>query len=169
MIRYTLRCADGHDFESWFQSAETYDRLKTVGGLSCAVCGSPEVEKALMAPRVTSSRHKAAAAAEAPAEPAAEAPRPLADAPAPAPAEDRATLLSAPGSPLEAAMRALREKVEATAENVGHDFPRLAREMHEGETEDRPIYGEATREEARELIEDGIPVAPLPWSGRKGN
>ncbi|MEC9432012.1 MAG: DUF1178 family protein [Pseudomonadota bacterium] len=162
MIRYTLRCADGHDFESWFQSAGTYDRLRAAGGLSCAVCGSPEVEKALMAPRVAPARRKASAPA------AEEAARPLADAPAPA-ADDRSTMLSAPGSPLEAALRALREKVEASAENVGRDFPRLAREMHEGETEDRPIYGEATRDEARELIEDGVPVAPLPWTGRKTN
>lgn len=142
MIRYSLRCAKGHEFESWFQSAAAYDKVAAAGGLACAVCGDARVEKALMAPSVGADR-----------------PQPQPEAPVP--------MLSAPSSPLEAAIRALRAKVEASAENVGRDFARLAREMHEGETEDRPIYGEATREEAKSLLEDGVPVAPLPWTSRR--
>lgn len=145
MIRYALRCAEGHVFDSWFQSAEAYDRLAASGRLTCGVCGGGGVEKTLMAPAVS-----------APAEPAARAPEPPA-----------APMLSAPSHPLEAALRALRERVEATAENVGRDFARKARAMHEGLDDSRPIYGEATREEARSLIEDGVPVAPLPWPVRR--
>ncbi|MDF2234640.1 DUF1178 family protein [Albimonas sp. CAU 1670] len=150
MIRYTLRCDDGHEFESWFQSAEAFDKVKAAGGLACAICGSGAVSKSLMAPRLGAGTKKGAA-------PAPEAP------------PETAPMLSAPGSPLEAAMKALRERVEASAENVGRDFAKLARQMHEGALEDRPIYGEATREEARDLLEDGVPVAPLPWRSGKGN
>ena len=142
MIRYALRCAEGHLFESWFPSAEGYEKVKALGGLSCAICGSSEVEKTLMAPSLGAGTGKEDAPAKA-------------EAPAP--------MLSAPGTPLEAAIRALRDKVEANADDVGRDFANLARKMHEGEIEDRPIYGEATRDEARSLLEDGVPVAPLPW------
>ncbi len=148
MIRYTLRCSDGHEFESWFQSAEAFDKVKAAGGLACAICGGDQVTKSLMAPALGAGARKGA--------------------PAPEPA-DTSPMLSAPGSPLEAAMRALRERVEASAENVGRDFAKMAREMHEGAVEDRPIYGEATRDEARSLLEDGVPVAPLPWRSGKDN
>ncbi|SFI96124.1 DUF1178 family protein [Albimonas pacifica] len=147
MIRYTLRCADGHEFESWFQSAEAFDKVRAAGGLACVMCGSDQVTKSLMAPALGAGTKKGA----------------------PEPAAETAPMLSAPDSPLEAAMKALRQRVEASAENVGRDFAAMARRMHEGEVEDRPIYGEATREEARSLIEDGVPVAPLPWRSGKDN
>ncbi|WP_339951832.1 DUF1178 family protein [uncultured Albimonas sp.] len=148
MIRYTLRCAEGHEFESWFQSAEAFDKVKAAGGLACAICGNAQVAKSLMAPSL-------AAGAKPRPEPAA--------------SPETAPMLSAPNSPLEAAMKALRERVEASAENVGRDFARMARQMHDGQVEDRPIYGEATRQEAQELVEDGVPVAPLPWRSGRDN
>ncbi|MGM0584451.1 MAG: DUF1178 family protein [Pseudomonadota bacterium] len=153
MIRYSLRCAKGHVFESWFASAETFDRLARAGGLSCAVCGDSAIEKTLMAPAVGG-----AAREETPS-----------SAPADAREGETRPMLSAPSSPLEAALRALRAKVEASAENVGRDFPRLAREMHAGEAETRAIYGEATPDEARELLEEGAPVMPLPWPARRND
>ena len=149
MIRYTLRCSDGHEFESWFQSAEAFDKVKAAGGLACALCGSDRVSKSLMAPALGAGTKKGD--------------------PAPATPPETAPMLSAPNSPLEAAMKALRERVEASAENVGRDFAKMARQMHEGAVEDRPIYGEATRDEARSLLEDGVPVAPLPWRSGKDN
>ncbi|NNU79742.1 DUF1178 family protein [Halovulum dunhuangense] len=139
MIRYNLTCAEGHEFESWFSSSGDYDRLEKSGVLACAVCGSPRVTKALMAPRVTTSEDAAA--------------RPL----------------SAPASPAEQALRALREKLEREAEDVGRDFAREARAIHAGDAPERPIYGEARAEEARALLEDGIPVAPLPWRSRRSD
>ena len=141
MIRYTLRCAEGHDFESWFQSAEAYDALASSGHLACAVCGGGGVEKALMAPKVT--------AAKAVAEPA-NADRPL----------------SRPANPMEAAIAKLREKVERESTYVGGKFAAEARAIHAGEKPDRPIWGEATGAEARSLAEDGVPVAPLPFRPR---
>lgn len=80
-----------------------------------------------------------------------------------------APALSAPASAAEQALRALRRKIEASAENVGRDFATEARRIHEGEAPARAIIGEAQPREARALIEDGIPIAPLPWSARKTN
>ncbi|MCB1373930.1 MAG: DUF1178 family protein [Rhodobacteraceae bacterium] len=142
MIRYALRCTQDHRFESWFGSSADFDRLLSAGLVSCAVCGSPEVQKDLMAPSL------AGAGAEAP---------------------DPAPTLSAPLSPAEQAMAELRRRIEARSENVGRDFAAEARRIHEGSSPDRPIIGEAKPSEARALIEDGIPVAPLPWSSRKSN
>lgn len=140
MIRYTLKCAKGHDFDSWFQSAAAFDKLVAAGHLACAICGETGVEKALMAPAV--------AQAAPPVRPN----------------------LSAPHSPVEAALAELRRQVEANSEYVGLGFAAEARAMHEGTTPARSIYGEAKPEEARKLLEDGVPVAPLPFlPDRKAN
>jgi hypothetical protein len=77
--------------------------------------------------------------------------------------------LSAPASPAERALAELRRRIEATAENVGRDFAAEARRIHEGEAPERAIVGEARPSEARALLEDGIPVAPLPWQSRRSN
>lgn len=131
MIRYALRCDSDHGFESWFGSAEAYDRLRSVGQVSCPDCGSTAVEKALMAPNVAAARD-------------------------PAP-------LSAPADPRAAALAELRRRIEENSEYVGMQFAAEARRMHEGDAPERAIYGEARPDEARRLIEDGIPVAPLPF------
>lgn len=140
MIRYSLRCDQGHDFESWFASAAAFDRLHASGHLSCAVCGSAGVEKALMAPAVTTR-----------AEPAA--------APAAGGAPD-------PAAELAARIEAYRRHVEETSDYVGMNFVTEARAMHLGETPERPIYGEARIDEARALLTEGVPVAPLPFIPR---
>lgn len=136
MIRYALRCDNAHRFDSWFGSSADFERLQQGGHLACAVCGSSDVRKDLMAPGI---------AAAAPPE------RPL----------------SAPASPAEQALAELRRRIEATSEDVGRNFAAEARRIHAGEAPERPIIGEARAAEARALVEDGIPVAPLPWSGRK--
>lgn len=149
MIRYALKCPDGHAFDSWFQSAEAFDRLQGAGMVACAVCGATGVQKALMAPAV----------ATPPAPPATGIP----DRPAAGP-------LSAPQSPAEAALAALRRHVEENSEYVGLRFSAEARAIHEGSAPDRAIHGEARPDEARRLIEDGVPVAPLPFlPARKAN
>lgn len=146
MIQYTLKCAEGHRFESWFQSAIAYDKLAAAGMVSCAICGGTEVDKAIMTPRVR---------------PARKATKP--ETPEPGP-------LSAPQSPAEQALAEMRRKVEENSDYVGMNFAREARAMHEGETPERPIHGEARTDEARALIEDGVPVAPLPFMpNRKTN
>ncbi len=157
MINYTLKCANDHRFDSWFQSAAAFDKLKAAGMVACAVCGDTNVEKAMMAPRVRPARSAAAKPQEttpAPAPGAANAPGPL----------------SQPASPAEQALKELRDHVEANSDYVGKDFASEARAMHVGDAPERPIYGEAKVEEAKALIEDGVPVAPLPfYIGRKTN
>lgn len=140
MIQYSLKCAQGHRFDSWFQSAEGFDRLAAAGLVACAVCGGSDVEKAMMAPRVRPVRDTAAAPPDRPAGP-----------------------LSQPAHPAEQALAELRRRIEKNADYVGRNFAAEARAIHAGEAPERSIYGEARPEEARKLIEDGIPVAPLPF------
>lgn len=133
MIRYALTCSNDHAFESWFQSAEAFDRLAAAGHVACTVCGATEVVKTLMAPAVRPARKAV-------------------DSP-----------LATPQTPIEAALAALRRQVEENSDYVGLNFAAEARAMHEGRVPERSIYGEAKVEEARKLVEDGIPVAPLPF------
>ena len=141
MIRFTLECTHGHRFESWFQSNAAFDRLCAAAQVTCPVCDSTEVRKALMAPSLARG-----AAQESPARDS-----------------DTAQPLAAPGPAVEAKLRALRAHLDAHSSYVGDDFARQARDMHLGELPERPIHGEARMDEARALLEDGIPVAPLPF------
>lgn len=135
MIRYTLKCADGHSFDSWFQGAEAFAKLQGTGQVGCPVCGSTKVEKDLMSPAVRPVR----ASTEKP------------------------STLSAPASDLEAAIAAVKKQIEENSEYVGLNFAAEARAMHAGDTPERAIHGEARPEEARKLLEEGLPVAPLPF------
>jgi hypothetical protein len=139
MIKYALRCADDHRFESWFASAEAYDSLSAAGRLTCAVCGAGGVEKAMMAPRVRPAEKAETARAVA------------------APAD------AVPPAGMEEALRALRRRIEEESDYVGDAFAREARAIHDGSAPHRAIHGEANRAEVRGLLEDGIPVAPLPF------
>ena len=139
MIRYNLKCARAHEFEAWFRSSAAYDEQRKAGQVGCAVCGATEVEKAVMAPAL-----KAAATA----------------------APDLAPRLSTPASPAEAALAALRRKIETTSDYVGREFAAEARRIHDGAGAKRAIWGEASLDDARALKDDGIPVAPIPWMRR---
>lgn len=132
MIRYALKCHQGHRFESWFQSAGAYDALNSAGHVTCPECGSTSVEKAMMAPKVSSSR--------------------------------RVASLSKPKDERERELAALKKKIETESDYVGGKFAAEARAMHDGEIPHRPIYGEAKTDDAVKLIEDGVPVAPLPFT-----
>ena len=154
MIRYALRCARGHDFESWFQSSSAYDSQHKRKLIACPSCDSTQVDKAIMAPSVSSSKRKAknAAISEAPA----------VDAPAPKAEQSETLVMSPQERELVAKLRELRDHVVKNADNVGKKFPDEARKMHYGDIAHRAIYGEATTEEARDLIDEGVEVAPLP-------
>ncbi len=143
MIRYNLKCAEGHAFDSWFQSAAAYDDLQSRQLVQCPDCGSAVVEKGLMAPAVRLTRAKSSASDAV----ATEATGPL----------------STPETAREQALAALRHEVESKSEYVGMNFAAQARGMHDGTLPNRPIYGEAKWEEAKALLEDGVPVAPLPF------
>ncbi|OIQ27447.1 MAG: hypothetical protein BM562_14620 [Alphaproteobacteria bacterium MedPE-SWcel] len=171
MIRYSLKCAEGHGFESWFQSAQAYDKLLGAGMVVCTQCGSCEVEKALMAPRVRPARAAAGAIPPETPETAGASAAPTATATdGPVPQQAAAAPLSAPRSELETAIAALRKQVEANSDYVGTDFAKQARDMYLGDTPARSIHGEAKLEDAKALIDDGVPVLPLPFApNRKMN
>ena len=147
MIKYALACDQAHEFESWFPSSEAYESQRKRGFVACPICDSPKVEKQIMAPRVART-DKAR-------------PAPTPEAPTPEPAQPVA-VLSEKEREIRAMLRAIREHVTKTAENVGDRFADEARKMHYGETEHRSIYGQANPVEARELWEEGIEVHPLP-------
>ena len=139
MIRYTLNCNNGHQFDSWFSSSDSFEELKKKRLLECAICSSKKVEKSLMAPKVTSGSD-----------------------------EKKKTLISSQ-SDLEKEIKALKKKIKTTATDVGENFPTEARAMHYGEKEEKPIIGKTTVDEAKDLAEEGIPFMPLPWSDDKIN
>ena len=146
MIRYRLKCAEGHGFDSWFRSAEAYDKLAAAQMVGCAICGSTQVEKSPMAPRLRSARQEGAGA------------------------ERPTTPLAEPASAIEARIAALKRFIEKTSLDVGTDFATEVRQMHEGQKPHRPVHGQAKLSEARALIEDGVPIAPLPFiPSRKTN
>lgn len=147
MIRFALKCENDHGFESWFQSSDAFDGLKAAGMVTCPTCDSSRVEKDLMAPRVRPAR----SAAKPP-----EKPETL-----------RQPMTNAPDPRFVEAIRALREHVEKNSEYVGDRFAREARAMHEGDMDHRAIHGEVNAEEARQLIEDGVPAMPLPFIPRQ--
>jgi hypothetical protein len=147
MIHYSLHCDRGHAFESWFQSSAAYEAQEKRKLVNCPVCGSAKVERAIMAPQIVSKKSRARTE---PAEPVAAAPA------APTP------LLMAQERELRAKLKELREHIVKNADNVGERFPNEARKMHYGDIEHRPIYGEASPDEARALIEEGVEVTPLP-------
>lgn len=141
MIKYSLICHEGHRFDSWFASADAFEALAASGMVACAVCGSARVEKAMMAPNVKAGGDTTPAETSGP--------------------------LSAPATPAEQALADLRRRIEAESDYVGRDFAKEARAIHEGAAPRRSIHGEADMREARSLIEDGVPVAPLPFAPRQ--
>ena len=133
MIRYALTCDHDHAFEGWFGSSSDYDDQQARGLLECPRCGSKAVRKQIMAPAVSGTKRTAKDVE---------------------PAKMQAMMMEAAGR--------IRAHVEENFDDVGDAFAREARAIHEGRAEDRGIYGQATPKEVRELVEDGVPVAPLP-------
>jgi hypothetical protein len=136
MIKYKLKCVNGHSFESWFSNNQAFDTLLKAKHLECAICYSKEVEKCLMSPSVRTDHSK------------------------------KESLVSSKGS-LEKEILDLKEKLKKSAEDVGKNFSSEARAIHFGEVPERSIYGSATKNEAKELVEEGIPFIPLPWEDKK--
>jgi hypothetical protein len=147
MIRFALNCVHDHAFEGWFKSGAAFDQQAAAGDITCPVCGDNAVRKAVMAPAVVRSSSRSEQA--------------LVPAPAPAPAAEP-TPDQVKAAMFMAMLRKVREHVEQNFDNVGEKFPEEARRIHYGEAEARDIYGQATIEEAKELLEEGITVRPLP-------
>jgi len=151
VILYSLVCHKGHDFESWFASSAAYDKQVKRGLVSCPLCGSAKVEKAIMAPRL--ARKDKSTSIIAPAEESA---------PAPAQAPTPVAMISPQEKEFRAKLKELRDHLTANADNVGKKFPEEARKMHYGEIEHRSIFGEASPQDAKDLHEEGIEFHPLP-------
>jgi hypothetical protein len=151
MIRYALRCERDHAFESWFQDSAAYEAQVKRKLVSCPVCNSVKVEKAIMAPRIVGKKGRRAEPEQAPA-----------PAPAEAPAGGPTPLMMTQERELRTKLRELRDHIVKNADNVGERFPNEARKMHYGEIEHRPIYGEASPEEAKSLVDEGVEVSPMP-------
>jgi hypothetical protein len=143
VIRYALACERGHAFESWFNGSDAFERQAARGLVGCPICGSTKVGKAIMAPAV--GKHE-------PRRPAA----------APEPPKAPVAMLSDKERVLRTKLKELRDHIVKNADNVGERFPNEARKMHYGDIEHRPIYGEASPDEARALIDEGVEVSPLP-------
>jgi hypothetical protein len=150
VIRYNLVCARRHEFESWFQDSAAYDKQAKRGLVSCPLCGSSKVEKAIMAPRL--ARKDKSTSITVPVESAA--PAPATNAPV--------AMISPQEKEFRAKLKELRDHLTSNADNVGKKFPEEARKMHYGEIEHRSIYGEASPQDAKELHEEGIEFHPLP-------
>ena len=161
MILYRLRCAKGHEFDSWFKDSKTYERQEKKSLIGCAVCGSAKVERALMAPRIGKKGKDSAplAAVEAPA---AETPA----TPSPEQQRQMATLAQHIPKELREALLKVRAEVEKNCEHVGDKFADEARKIHYGESDKRGIYGETSDEEAEALADEGIEFGRLPWIPR---
>jgi hypothetical protein len=155
MIRYALSCERGHTFESWFQNSAAFDKQSKRGLVTCPICNSAKVEKAIMAPRL--------ARADVPTPPPAlPSPPPPPAAPQAAPARSAVAIMSPQERELRQKLKELRDHVTKNANYVGAKFPEEARKIHYGETEHRSIYGEASPEDAKALHEEGIEFHPLP-------
>jgi hypothetical protein len=155
MIRYSLICERKHDFEIWFKNSSDYDKQAKRGLVTCPACGSAEVEKALMAPALGRGTKKDVHV------PMAET-APTIEAPVPAENKTPVAMISPQEQEFRAKLKELRDQLTKNADNVGAKFPEEARKMHYGESEHRSIYGEATPQEAKELLEEGVELHPLP-------
>jgi hypothetical protein len=144
MIRYALVCDVAHEFESWFASADAYDQQIKRGLVACPVCNTTRVVKAIMSPNVARRDREAA-------------PEPVA-----ATAPQQVALLDPQAQVLRELIREVRAKILESTTDVGAAFPEEARKIHDGEAEARPIRGEASWEEARALVEDGVEIMPIP-------
>jgi hypothetical protein len=135
MIRYALLCEHDHEFEGWFGASADFDDQQARGLVDCPVCGSKAVRKAIMAPAVAGTKSRS-------------------QGQAPAQVQAQTMMMEAMGR--------IRRHVEANFDDVGDSFAREARDIHEGRAEERGIYGQATAREVRDLVQDGVPIAPLP-------
>lgn len=140
MIRYDLICDKEHAFEGWFSNSAAFDEQAEKGELACPVCNSTKVSKALMAPRVGTKNNRKSG--------------------------QRAAMAANKQVQMRQFLQAVRTHVEQNSEHVGEKFPDEARKIHYGEADQRNIYGDATVEEVKELRDEGIDVAAVPWPDR---
>ncbi|MBT3916374.1 MAG: DUF1178 family protein [Rhodospirillaceae bacterium] len=151
MILYDLRCSQGHTFEAWFKDSGTFDQQAKYGDVECPTCSDTSVEKAIMAPRLSSATRKKGLEHDLPVARSG-------------PGKERASEVA---REILDAVGKVQKHVEDNCENVGENFADEARAIHYGEAEERGIYGKATETEVEDLVEEDIPVSRIPWKKRK--
>lgn len=158
MILYQLRCVNDHEFEAWFRSSASYDEQVSAGDVECPFCGELHVSKAPMAPHI----------AKAPGIPLGglNALKDLEITPAATSPGDERRAQDLARQILRAVDK-LRDHVEENFEDVGEDFAKEARKIHDGEADERGIYGSASDDDAKALDDDGIEYFRLPASVRR--
>lgn len=161
MIRYALVCDAAHEFESWFSSSSGFEDQAKRGFVTCPACGSPRVERAIMAPNIART-DRGPVLIEARAEPVPEGAAAVPSAPAPAQMPAPLALMGEKEIAFRQMLAALHAHVAENAENVGERFAEEALKIHHGESDSRAIYGEATPEDAEMLQEEGVAFMPLP-------
>ena len=144
MILYDISCPKDHRFESWFRNSGVVDKLIKAGRVACPICGSKKVQKAPMAPRIAKASPKDELLA---------------------PKKKNIDIATAMEKATEA-FTELREAIERNFDHVGDRFPEEARRIHYGEAEERGIYGDASADDARELLDEGIEVYTIPRARR---
>ena len=147
MIKFALLCTRGHEFQSWFQSSEAFDTQIKSGLVLCPFCQATEVTKAIMAPAIASRGEAKRAKISAQAQ-----------------SQTKVALLDRHDRKSRAMINAFRKRLLEQADDVGTRFAAEARKIHEGLVPERPIYGQASIGDARALIEEGVPVLPVPPS-----
>ena len=179
MILYNLRCHKDHVFETWFRDSAAYDSQTKAAVVECPVCGSSKVEKAIMAPHVTKSAGRSRSRGEdagvpavvptaAPASKTPASNAPMSSAPVSG-ATTKAMREVEQSAKMRRALQELRRQVEESFDYVGPEFAEEARKIHYGETDERPIYGETSDEEAEALEEEGVSVSRIPWLPRENS
>lgn len=161
MIRYTLKCRNDHNFESWFKSASAFETLHNAGQLSCPECGETQITKSLMAPQVSTARKtNTSDAPDERTEPAVPATRGSQQTEPQAVDAHKA-------AHTDVSLSKIRDHIEKNSDYVGTDFTKQARAMNDGEAPARSIYGEAKLEDAKALIDEGVAILPLPFMPRR--
>jgi len=150
MISFDLVCGNGHTFEGWFSNSKDYEKQSKLNSIECPFCSNNKIQKALMAPNVSTKNHSNKSSTAL---------------------EDKNSNQASKGnlhnSPeVVSAFKKLRKVVEENCDYVGSKFAEEARKISYGESEPRGIYGETSAEEAKELNEEGIEFGMLPWSNR---
>lgn len=162
MIRYALICDNAHEFDSWFPTSASFEEQAKRGLVSCPVCNSSKVERAIMAPNVARTDRDATGRSQETEQQAGSAAAGAPQPAAPPPAQAPVALMGEKEIALRQMLVALHRHVAENAENVGDRFADEALKIHHGESDSRPIYGEATSEDARMLHEEGVEFMPLP-------
>jgi hypothetical protein len=160
MIKYSLHCERAHEFEAWFKNSADYDKQRKRGLVACPACGSEKIEKSLMAPSLGRGAKKSAVMSGP--EPVSEAVPAAPEVVAPAEGKAPVAIMSPQEREFRTKLKELRDHLIKNAENVGGKFPEVARKMHYGEIEHRSIYGEASPQEAKDMLDEGIEFHPLP-------